>query len=211
MENNNGISQNGVSAGDKNVSWRYNDIDARKENASSRMKYDYYPSSNTVNSKAQNNIDNGSRDIVDNDRSFLKPDNLLTKRKGQLKPSAYTLPHVGDPRNRFISTADVIREFSKLDINGEGRLTFLTVRSALGFMGVSEDDVDDTTIRGWLREYDMGNKGYVDMEDFYAIYSISDDDMGESHTGYQRESYRGTKSENLETSSDDRRMEQLRR
>jgi hypothetical protein len=84
----------------------------------------------------------------------------------------------GEPYS--ISEAEVIREFAKLDLVGEGRLTFLTVKSALELMRASgtssNDDMDDVVVRGWLRDHDQGAKGYVDMADFRRIFAnvISD-------------------------------------
>jgi Ca2+-binding EF-hand superfamily protein len=54
-------------------------------------------------------------------------------------------------------------EFKRLDLTGEGRLTFLTMKSALEIRGES---VPDSGIRQWLRDNDSGSKGYVDIDDF---------------------------------------------
>jgi Ca2+-binding EF-hand superfamily protein len=65
------------------------------------------------------------------------------------------------PRSR-IST-----EFRRLDILGEGRLNFLSLKSALELREVDESD---SSIRQWLKESDRGDKGYVTFEDYEAIY-----------------------------------------
>ena len=65
------------------------------------------------------------------------------------------------PRSR-VST-----EFRRLDILGEGRLNFLSLKSALEMREVSESDA---TIRQWLKEADREKKGYVSFEDYEAIY-----------------------------------------
>lgn len=66
-----------------------------------------------------------------------------------------------------LSRSEIVSEFKKLDITGEGRLTFLTLKTALEIRDVQ---IDDTVIRGWLRTYDLGDKGYVDFSDFEMIY-----------------------------------------
>jgi EF-hand domain pair len=62
----------------------------------------------------------------------------------------------------------IASEFKRLDLTGEGRLTYLTLKSALELREVS---VDDGTLRRWLKESDRGSKGYVDFNDYCSIYS----------------------------------------
>jgi len=70
----------------------------------------------------------------------------------------------------------VLREFRRLDLAGEGRLTYLSVKSALDLEGLG-DQVADSDIRQWLRQHDQGNKGYVDLNDFQKIYTVQNDTL----------------------------------
>ena len=81
------------------------------------------------------------------------------ENKGWKLPFRRTAPQVTRSR---IST-----EFRRLDLLGEGRLNFLSLKSALEMREVEEDDA---TIRQWLKETDRGGKGYVDFDDYEAIY-----------------------------------------
>lgn len=56
-----------------------------------------------------------------------------------------------------------VEEFKRLDILAEGKLTFLTLKSALE---VRDQHVEDGEIRRWLKENDSGDKGYVNLDDF---------------------------------------------
>ena len=62
----------------------------------------------------------------------------------------------------------IASEFKRLDLTGEGRLTYLTLKSALE---LREVHVEDGTLRRWLKEGDRGGKGYVDFSDYCSIYS----------------------------------------
>lgn len=124
------------------------------------------------------------------------------------RPAEYFLPTHGNIHDRKIrldgknsepyrvSEAEVMREFAKLDLSGEGRLTFLTVKSALELMRASpssaSSDADDVVIRAWLRDHDRGAKGYVDWSDFSRIFAqvlsdvspeFSAMDVGERYKG----------------------------
>ena len=61
------------------------------------------------------------------------------------------------------------REFRRLDITGEGRLTYLNLKTALQLRGV--EGADDGTVKRWVRENDRGAKGYVDFNDYQAIFA----------------------------------------
>ena len=108
--------------------------------------------------------------------------NLHDRKSQRSRNSPYT-----------VSEAEVDREFAKLDLSGEGKLTFLTVKSALELMNSSgtstNEDMDDVVIRSWLRDHDRGAKGYVDRSDFLRIFasviSTSHDESGysTSHQG----------------------------
>lgn len=94
----------------------------------------------------------------------------------------YSLPSERSLKNKPPKTqAEIAKEFSLLDIEGDGKLTFLRVKSALELMLGGNDryidgnfrgtDHDDVLIRSWLRENDPDVKGYVDWDDFLAIYT----------------------------------------
>lgn len=73
------------------------------------------------------------------------------------------------PAHQSQSAEDVRATFRRLDLLGEGRLTFLSLRTALALADVQEPE---TRIREWLRLYDRGGKGYVDVTDFQAIFAL---------------------------------------
>jgi hypothetical protein len=74
----------------------------------------------------------------------------------------------------------IASEFKRLDLTGEGRLTFLTLKSALELREVS---VDDGTLRRWLKVSDRGSKGYVDFSDYCSIYSDFEEGGAGAGTG----------------------------
>ena len=141
------------------------------------------------------------------------------------RPKEYFLPTRGNlhdrlrgegGRSRAISEADVVKEFAKLDLSGEGRLTFLTVKSALELMSsagtLSNDEMDDVVIRAWLRDHDRGSKGYVDYSDFRYIFSeiLSGNSVGQREPTPHR--YAGTQSEKdfLQAKEQDDRVNRLK-
>lgn len=74
------------------------------------------------------------------------------------------------------SKEEILRQFSRLNISGDGKLTFLTLRSALEIIfdsNSSTQQIDDMMIRSWLRENDSGSKGYVDVNDFQRIFRVN--------------------------------------
>lgn len=79
---------------------------------------------------------------------------------------AWKLPFPGQSR-RVASYNKIKEEFQKLDILGEGKLTFLTMKSALQMYDIH---VDDTTLRSWLKVCDQGDKGFVDLKDYVHIH-----------------------------------------
>jgi hypothetical protein len=86
-------------------------------------------------------------------------------RAGGSNPPSWSLPFRSEcPSNH---PAEVALEFKRLDINGEGRLTYLTLKSALELRGVQ---ASDSTIRKWLQQADRGGKGYVDFSDYQSLY-----------------------------------------
>jgi Ca2+-binding EF-hand superfamily protein len=84
----------------------------------------------------------------------------------------WRLPFKGHVTTRPSAKA-ITEEFRRLDIVGEGRLTFLGLKSALMLREAPEDDA---TIRSWLREHDRKGKGFVDLDDYRSIYAeVSDE------------------------------------
>jgi hypothetical protein len=74
------------------------------------------------------------------------------------------------PTNRTalpLGKTEIATEFRRLDLMGEGRLTYLSLKTALELREVAVSDHD---IRNWIREYDLGSKGYVDLSDYEHIY-----------------------------------------
>ena len=95
-------------------------------------------------------------------------DNVISDplRAGGSNPPSWALPFRSEcPSNH---PAEVALEFKRLDINGEGRLTYLTLKSALELRGVQ---ASDSTIRKWLQQADRGGKGYVDFSDYQSLYT----------------------------------------
>jgi hypothetical protein len=66
-----------------------------------------------------------------------------------------------------LTRGEINNEFRKLDVMGEGRLTYLTLKTALEIRDIV---IDDDALRRWIREYDIGNKGYVDFSDYEMIF-----------------------------------------
>jgi Ca2+-binding EF-hand superfamily protein len=68
---------------------------------------------------------------------------------------------------------EIRRLFKKLDISGEQKLTFMGIKTALEVYSNPSDQVpavDDAYIRDWIRTFDKGSKGYIDFNDFFAIF-----------------------------------------
>jgi len=116
------------------------------------------------------------------------------KRKRRPANAGY-LPTVSNLRQRDpVTRAEVAKEFSRLDVTGEGKLTFLSIKSALEIFGEGgSHDIDDAFIRLWIRNNDAGNKGWVDIDDFCRIFAVAKklDDRGhgifaQSNAGNQR-------------------------
>ena len=84
--------------------------------------------------------------------------------------SAWSLPFRCDCPSA--SPSQISAEFKRLDLTGEGRLTYLTLKSALE---LREVHVQDSDVRAWLRETDRGSKGYVDFQDYQDIYTDFED------------------------------------
>jgi Ca2+-binding EF-hand superfamily protein len=84
------------------------------------------------------------------------------------------------------SKEEIHRLFRRLDLFGEGRLTYLNLKSALELLqeeaGQRGGGVDDFTIRSWLRDNDGGAKGFVDFKDFVAIFPFGTSTLAQSRT-----------------------------
>jgi Ca2+-binding EF-hand superfamily protein len=78
-----------------------------------------------------------------------------------------------------LTNEKITQEFRELDLTGEGRLKFLPLRSALE---LRECDMSDEDIRRWLRESDRHGKGYVDLNDYLAIFGKSSDQRQKTMT-----------------------------
>ena len=108
------------------------------------------------------------------DESEFRPSSTSGARLGSSAPASST--GAGGYSLPFRATAPQIppsqrsKDFRRLDVTGEGRLTFLTLKSALELRDVH---VDDATVRRWLQECDRGAKGYVDFADYEAIFETA--------------------------------------
>jgi Ca2+-binding EF-hand superfamily protein len=92
-----------------------------------------------------------------------------------LAAAAAALPPwaVSDTTAKGVNPKRVAEEFRRLDITGDGRLTYMNLKTALGLREVA---VDDVTVKRWMRENDRGGKGYVDFSDYQAIYDAGQDE-----------------------------------
>lgn len=92
-----------------------------------------------------------------------------SKASTLVAPSRWRLPRKGRVSHETTHSA-IVNEFKRLDITGEGRLNYLTLKTALELREVEESDID---IKQWLRDHDRGNKGHVDFADYESIYKTS--------------------------------------
>ena len=67
----------------------------------------------------------------------------------------WTLPFRSSHLRGSPSPSIITQEFKRLDLLGEGRLTYLTLKSALE---LREIKVADSTVRRWLKEMDRGGQ-----------------------------------------------------
>ena len=104
------------------------------------------------------------------DKPSTKLSNNSVRFQANPHSSTWKLPFKG--RTSYISKAAIKEEFRRLDILSEQRLTFLNLKSALELREVRETD---QTVRNWFREHDRGSKGYIDYNDYAAIYEEDDD------------------------------------
>ena len=72
----------------------------------------------------------------------------------------------------MLDKEQVTKEFHELDLAGDGRLKFMALRSALE---LKDCVVSDEALRRWLRESDRQGKGYVDINDYLALYGYGKD------------------------------------
>jgi Ca2+-binding EF-hand superfamily protein len=108
------------------------------------------------------------------------------------------------------SKEEIHRQFRRLDLFGEGRLTYLNLKSALELILEDSgrhrsDGIDDFTIRSWLRDNDGGSKGFVDFQDFLAIFPFN---SGKSHSQASSSRLHGSASAPVVTSD---RIDRIRR
>lgn len=147
--------------------------------------------SNNRNSTLRASIPYQKRDEHKNDESVLTYDDIgiaHLRSKGVITDplrvvgsnlSSWVLPFRSEcPSNHPEAIA---LEFKRLDINGEGRMTYLTLKSALELRGVT---AADSTIRKWLKEADRGGKGYVDFSDYKSIYTDFEGSFNRDHRDY---------------------------
>ena len=108
--------------------------------------------------------------LRDSGKSLRSPDRLglSSGKAGSSGQNLFSLPVRGLVSSKGRSDSSIEEEFSRLDILGEGRLTLKSIKMALELQGV---EMEDYSIRKWLRESDREEKGYVDLEDYKAIYS----------------------------------------
>jgi Ca2+-binding EF-hand superfamily protein len=119
---------------------------------------------------------NKKRELVDSTK-----DSFETSSKPKLQTlvlsRTWKLPFPG--QSRKVSSYNKIKEeFQKLDVLGEGKLTFLTLKTALQMYDVR---IDDKTLRSWISICDQDNKGFVDLKDYVhvhqALVSTYDEDV----------------------------------
>jgi Ca2+-binding EF-hand superfamily protein len=105
---------------------------------------------------------------------------LHEKSTRRIMLSTWKLPYIQELNNsgsgsKHKAVEELRNEFRRLDLLGEGRLTFLTLKAALELAEVQESE---ERIRDWLRCYDRGKKGYIDLTDYLAIYASAVSDVG---------------------------------
>lgn len=119
--------------------------------------------------------------VVPNPLSSSQEFKANEERMHQVSQGTWRLPFRG--QTRPISKAAIKEEFRRLDcIQGEGRLTMLNLRSALELREVRENE---QTVREWFKATDRGDKGYIDLQDYEAIYEGSSgrSDLGSGTLG----------------------------
>ena len=103
-------------------------------------------------------------------------------------------------RTKFpLSKDTILKEFRRLDLAGDGKLTFLTVRSALELQGLGES-MSDAELRQWLRQHDIDRKGYLDFKDFQRIYADNPSNQFQSSDMFYDDSERNVVDDNYENS-----------
>lgn len=133
-----------------------------KQSTSLRVSMPYYEKYELNNDESRSLSPYRSLGIA-HQRNKVMSDPL---RAGGSNPPSWTLPFRSECP--FNHPAEVALEFKRLDINGEGRLTYLTLKSALELRGVQ---TSDSTIRRWLQQADRGGKGYVEFSDYQSLYT----------------------------------------
>lgn len=102
-------------------------------------------------------------------KTRLSDGNMLQDQENVYPSSVmeFPLPSAGTVRGEY--TIEEISElFSKFDLDSSGKLSYLSLKSALKYHEVS---CTDSMIRDWLRKHDTHRKGYVDFSDFCKIFA----------------------------------------
>lgn len=119
-------------------------------------------------------------------------------RKRQLKTPVLSLPTRSSIRMEVpLTSSDIKRVFKQFDVTGEQKLTFLGIKTAfelyydqIGTDNSRENLVDDSYIREWIKKYDIGSKGFVDLADFMEIYNESDSESLKFNSKIQQKATR---------------------
>lgn len=69
--------------------------------------------------------------------------------------------------NTSLTCEDINREFDHLDIVGEGKLYYTNLKTSLELRDVHFGDEE---LKAWIVSYDRATKGYVNRDDYLAIY-----------------------------------------
>ena len=79
----------------------------------------------------------------------------------------------------FLAREEIIAEFKRLDLFGEGRVTYLALKTALDLFEVEEEDAE---VRQWFAECDRGRKGFFDLSDYEAMCNGRDHSHSTRHS-----------------------------
>ena len=114
-------------------------------------------------------------------------------KKTPIKTKVLSLPTRSNIRQEPPLTASEIkRVFKQFDVTGEQKLTFMGIKTAFelyydqtNYDTSQENIVDDSFIREWIKTYDRGLKGFVDLSDFNEIYNEADGQNFKSNSNIQ--------------------------
>lgn len=162
------VSQELLAVFDYHVDREYRDSSGTVERRRSNNRNSPLRASTLYEERYEHNNDESISTYDDIGIAHLRSKVVITDplRVVGTNPSSWVLPFRSEcPSNHPEAIA---LEFKRLDINGEGRMTYLTLKSALELRGVT---AADSTIRKWLKQADRGGKGYVDFSDYKSIYT----------------------------------------